>query len=313
MSDDAFTQRIGELRAQASRNETSLMGSLGRPADPDAVIDPPDSRETHPNLAQLVARDLLQLAQRGRITFGEVMVRGQVEEAARQGTWTARGNTQEVPADTLVTVLALAMRQQASSGRRAPCYVVSLLRNRAGVSSPHNHGLGIDLLVYDGHYFRGPTQSSFEGVIKLVRNLPEGRFQLGLPRAPRENRTDYDRYRRFQIERHPVYRQDLSSPQFSPRFRRRMARWSRHPGEAWAGPNAFFPADAEIRRSPSHGRGLAADLAYFTNPANAAEFQRAADASDGDVRTLFPDEPNHVHITVDTGGAWSSIRRRTRS
>lgn len=311
MSEDAFTIRLRRLRDEAANNFTRSLDFLEHPINPDEILNPPNTLEEHPTLRQLLARELLQLESENRVSFNQ-LVRQQIEEAARAGTMSIRGQTTHARDGTLITLLALTVRQSTSTcqGRHAPFYVLSLFRAR-GVRSPHDHGLGIDVLRYNGYSFRGPTRESFNGTLMLVRNLPTGTFELGLPRVPRENWHDYDRYQNFRIGREYLFRQDRETPEFSPRFRNRGILGSRRASATWAGQNEFLMPDSEIRRSPSR-RGFRQDLEYFQNPENAEQFRRAEAESEGTIRLIFPDEPNHVHITVDIDDAWTRVLNERR-
>jgi hypothetical protein len=175
--------------------------------------------------------------------------------------------------------------------------------------------LGIDITRYDGHSFHGPTRDAFNGLLVLVRNLPAGIFEVGLPRVPREDWHDFERYQRLRVAGQLIYNRSDDFPKFSGHFRAPGPLMTRLPSVAWTGPNEFLNADLELRRSPSGGRGLSHDLRYFNHAANASLLRRAADESEGTIRLLFPDEPNHVHLTVDIGGAWTEVldaNRRAR-
>ena len=304
---DEFTALMERLRAEADRGAMEYLDGT----DPDAILEP----RPFTTLSQLLARELLRLSDANRIDFHDhpqISLVQQVQEAAQSGTMTVRGRTIPAPAGTLITLLALAMRQTVTPrDRQAPMYVLSLMRDR-GTSSPHDHGLGIDITRYDSYFFRGPTAEAFEGLLRIVRNLPHGTFELGLPRAPRETPEDHAHYHSFRIEGEPLYRPDESSLEFSPAFRGRVpAASSVPPSQAWAGPTILGP-DLEVRRSASRGRGLEADLASMDG-LRRERFLRTAGESEGTIRLVFPDEPNHVHITVDIDGAWTNIRPPPRS
>lgn len=310
MSDDPFTALVDRLGEEAADNAVDALGFLDRPMDPDDVVAPGRREPAAATLRQLVARELMRLESEGVLGFNP-LVRPQVHEAASAGTFSMRGSMLAAPDGTLLTILALALRQTARPNTRTPpFYVLSLFRAKGG-HSPHDHGLGIDVSRYNGIPFHGPTLESFRATVMLVRNLPPRTFELGLPRVPRETWHDFARYRRFRIDGQLIFRQDLNTPQFSAPFRARVPLSSELPGEVWTGPSEFLRPDLEIRRSPSR-RGLAQDLAFFEHPGLALQFRHAVDESEGTIRLVFPDEPNHVPITVDIGGAWSRVLQERR-
>ncbi len=129
---DQVTALLQRLRAEADRN---AMQYLDRD-DPDAILE----TGSFTTLRHLLARELLRLHDRHRIDFHEhaqLNVLHQVQEAARAGTMSARDRTLPAPDWTLITLLALAMRQAASArGEHPPMYVLSLMRSRKGLRSP---------------------------------------------------------------------------------------------------------------------------------------------------------------------------------
>ena len=312
MSQDAFAALLRRLRAEADDNVARSLDFIDRPFNPDDVVNPPNTLVEYPSLRQLLARELLRLESENIVAFNE-FVREQIQEAERAGTMTMRGETTYAREGTLITLLALAVRQDAlPQGRHAPFYVLSLFRARGG-SSPHDHGLGIDLIRYNGHNTQGPTLESFRAAVTIVRNLPAGNFELGLPRAPRETWDDFNNYRRFRVEGEYIFRQDQETPEFSPRFRRPGPLTSRRPSEAWSGPRESLNPDSEIRRSPSRGGGFSRDLEFFDHPGLARQFHQAAAESEGRIRLVFPDEPNHIHITVDIDEVWTRVLDERRN
>lgn len=311
MSEDPFVRLMRRLRDEAGDNAAHALDFLDEPLNPDDVLNPPSSLVEYPTLRQLMARELLRLEAENRVAFNQ-FVHQQIEEAEQTGNMSMRGQTTYAREGTLITLLALTVRQSASArGRHAPCYVLSLFRARGG-HSPHDHGLGIDVSRYNGHNFHGPTLESFRGVVTLVRNLPTGSFELGLPRVPRETWHDFDRYRRFRIDGTHLFRQDRETPEFSPRFRTPGPLGSRSPSETWAGPRESLDPDLQIRRSPSR-RGFRQDVEFFDHPGLALQFRQAEGESEGTIRLIFPDEPNHVHITVDIDGAWTTVLDERRA
>lgn len=311
-ADDPYLTLMAQLQNEAHANISRALDFVGRPLtsqEIDEIIDPQPNLEEYPSLRQLMARELLRLESERKIGFNE-FVRRQIEETRQRGTMTIRNSTTSAREETLSTMLALALRQSVEPGRQVSFFVLSLFRARGG-NSPHDHGLGIDVTRYNDYNFRGPTQESFNGLLNLVRNLPRGIFELGLPRVPRETWHDYERYRRFRIEGEYLFRQDRNTPEFAPRFRAPGPPASRLPSQAWAGPRESLNPDLEIRRSPSR-RGLRQDLDFFENRGQANLFRQAESESEGTIRLLFPDEPNHVHITVDINNSWTNIRSARR-
>jgi hypothetical protein len=51
-------------------------------------------------------------------------------------------------------------------------------------------GLAIDVSVYNGHQIWVHQPNSLTGITDLIRNLPAGEYNLGLPRPPQETEAD---------------------------------------------------------------------------------------------------------------------------
>ena len=74
-----------------------------------------------------------------------------------------------------------------------PLEIMSLLRPpyrfggfvHVGPANPHSMGLGVDIAAYGGHTIRqSEPETCVAAVLALLRDLPPGRYRLGMPKAP---------------------------------------------------------------------------------------------------------------------------------
>ncbi len=296
-----------------------------------------------PRRHRAAARRVLALHAQGQIGLhavtGNAAVRGQVEELARSGivsATTSEGELRLIPPLWLLEVLiALAeastapgnftQLNAAQQGRRVPFYVLSLVRLRGNSDSLHYVGRGIAITRYDGHQInmRDPA-TAFEGVIGVMRNLPRGRYGLGLPRVPSEGPFGrcvpaagaYDQTGRWRVgragllfeatcgdlrERTDDYAQFryfyLGAPAVEPIFRPEYRQANpRHP---WGLINPFL--DRRLREGHSPG-GIEQDLRRFEMPVYAQRLEQAAllarHSHGAEIEDLFPDKPNHLHLSL---------------
>ena len=74
-----------------------------------------------------------------------------------------------------------------------PLEIMSLLRPpyrfggfvHVGPANPHSMGLGVDIAAYGGHAIhQSEPETCVAAVLALLRDLPPGRYRLGMPKAP---------------------------------------------------------------------------------------------------------------------------------
>lgn len=79
------------------------------------------------------------------------------------------------------------------SSPQRPFVVISLLRPpyrtagflHAGPMNPHSNGLACDIHSYGGYSFAArDIEDSVQGFLAVLRDLPQGRYRMGVPKAP---------------------------------------------------------------------------------------------------------------------------------
>jgi hypothetical protein len=90
-------------------------------------------------------------------------------------------------------LLRLLTTLSAHSTPSRPLEIMSLLRPpyrfggfvHVGPANPHSMGLGVDIAAYGGHAIRqSEPETCVAAVLALLRDLPPGRYRLGMPKAP---------------------------------------------------------------------------------------------------------------------------------
>ncbi len=292
-----LTERIlcGRLEAIDHSDPLFCVDSEVTRSDPsfaifrDAIIAPAYDR-----IPQDVARELLERFPTRRRQRGRNPVREQLEQIAESGGLTQGERTVTLSGELLLTLQTLARAVGTSERGRSQFGIISLIR-------PHSHGLhsqgrAVDINIYAGKRLdaRWPYEA-IEGVIALIDNLPRGYFVLGLPRVPGRNFHDFNRY--------PYYFEPYSHdpPIFKRQYRNREGQFGL--------PNHFLNKNLEPRRSPSGGN-VGRDIDRFEDETAKSLFREAvnrARAREVHILYIFPDAPNHVHLS--TGSTAEALRR----
>jgi hypothetical protein len=252
----------------------------------DRVVAPAFDR-----IPQDIARRLLEKLQgRGR----RDIVRKQLQQIAETGRLSLGERTFALSAELLLALRTLARAVSAPDGRHPQIGIISLIRPRS--PGHHSQGRAVDINNYQGKRIdaRWPDEA-LEGVVAVIDNLPRGFYVMGLPRVPRRDLHD--------LEEYPYYFEPYSHdpPSFKMRYRNEAGEFGL--------PNYFLNRNLPSRRSPSRGR-IEQDVDSFEDETAKGLFREAvarAQLRGTQVLYLFPDEPNHLHLS--TGPTPESLRR----
>jgi len=294
----------------------------GRPSDVGPEFDAfvhnvvrPFFEAHHPLADQkALGSRIIALRQANKVGYRDDIIGPQMADVARYGYVTARvrGGSERltVPLAVLRLIIALAEPTQPHS-RHPRFWIVSFVRLRGNPRSDHYRGYAIDVTKYDGKAInmRRP-EDAFLAVTALIQNLPRGRYQLGLPRPPTQGEapggpeSEYDHTARFSRDGNQGSREDrtLDAEQFryfydeNGEFREDYA--SDNPIFPWRLANPFL--DRRLREGHAPG-SIGRDLEMFENPQYRRRFETAmavAARNGAIVADLFPDKPNHLHISI---------------
>jgi hypothetical protein len=259
------------------------------------------------------AAQIIVLHEAGRIGYRDDVIGPQFREIKDHALLSSRRTGERLVPPLLTLRMIIALATPMPEGRRVPAFwILSYARPNDRPSSDHYRGWALDVAKYDGQnvHMRDPEQA-FAGVTAVIRNLPAGRYQLGLPRPPTEGYfvstmypTEYDQTARYSgagvpgplshrtddVTRFPEFYDERG--RFLPRFRRAGVR---HP---WGLSNPFL----DRRQREGHAPGcIERDLELFESPSYLRRFQSAmaiAASRGATVEDLFPDKPNHLHISI---------------
>lgn len=237
-------------------------------------------------------RAVLSAMEEGRLTAGEHA--WQIRQIAATGAVRAGGQT-IVPSIGLLRLLeSLAAGASPPARGRPPNFaIVSLVRPSSG---PHGTPIGeqvqvgraVDIVRYAGKRIdiAFPTEAA-EAIAAVIRNMAAGCYVLGLPRPPRTDPEGGS----IDLQRHPrLYSASTvapSRPRLSPL------------GERVIRENPFLPAE-NIGNCPTGT--IEGDLARLAPDGRAALEPAIRDAREQrgvQIRCLFPDAPDHLHIQVE--------------
>jgi hypothetical protein len=239
-----------------------------------------------PATSQEAAAELLAAIDEGRMSTSARELR-MLEQLRDTGTAArGRGDPQVSLSPELIALLHALQEGAAApaAGGRAEFSLLSLVRREGR----HGRGEAVDIDRYGGHpiHIRNRAET-IDGVIAAIDALPAGCYALGLPRAPRTDpvgaATDAGRYPYIYEGTPPQVRAGYTAVAASP---------------------PFLPAVAEADISHSPTGSTRGDLAHVADAAVRTRLRAAIDAAQtrgAQIRYLFPDAMDHLHVQVMTG------------
>ncbi|WP_342075514.1 hypothetical protein [Yoonia sp. SS1-5] len=271
----------------------------------------------HPLAEQMqLARQIITLHDQSRVGYRDDILGPQFAEIAATGLASGRNRQASrrlvVPTESLRLIVHLG-NQTAPSSPHPGLWIVSYIRLNGTSRSDHFRGLGLDLLRFGGHriHMQNP-ETAFQGVVALIRALPAGRYQLGLPRVPESREIPHTPPLGDEYDHTATYLRDgtPAAPAERTQDRRQFPQFYDENGQLrpeyaggragyrWQGANPFL--DRRLREGHSPG-GIRQDLNVFENPAYRRRFEAAvveAGTTGAVIEDLFPDKPNHLHISI---------------
>jgi len=258
-----------------------LSGSI--PVASPSIPSPPSSLSDADSLIG-VAQELLEAIRQRRLRV-QPRDRSQIEQIARTGMVTNRQGQSVIPSPELVATLrTLLAGTPASSRREAPQFaILSLVRFGGG---RHAQGRAVDINRYAGHEINVRNLGeALQGILSVIANLPQGCFNLGLPRAPHVDPIGAE------SDSRTYHGLNLYLPVCPARLRPQFADLpSRH---------IFFAAGSAVDHPPS--RTIEGDLAHIVNAVARAQLRAAiaeARLRGTFILSMFPDALDHLQIQM---------------